>query len=1621
MFTGLDIRADIGHCSDGIRICRIPAGDVVVGRHHQQVGGCTVERDILLRPGLAVNHRAYGRDVGAVPHVVGVGAEGAEHVAVVAVLIDVCFNDLALVGAGEAEDDVSASAAAVMGGRRRADDLGGKIVEVDLNKVHAVVVRKLRVHGGVHGRYRGNGNGAGGLDIGIRYAGSRNGGGAAAHGGHFTGFVHGGNGRVGRGPRDGAVAGGHGQGFRLQLRGVAAVKGQRSGRHGHAGYGVRVDGLGNEVLNVEIYAVARSGARKTVVVSYVIGAVAGAVTQTAVVGSVGKVRVRCRRGGGEGDVVPADGKVITAVAQADAAAVGCRGEHSRGVCFLNGHHAVIAGYGHGGSALGGAGMAQGIARACGVGVHDQVVLAGFQRAGQAVNGALDHDWAVRKRHQLGGLVAGVVGKEHGAGAAHVVRGGIEGVGQLGTCLGLRGYGFNISLAAGYVHHAQVGHILVIAEGQRYGAVIVQHGAADHGGGVIHCYGVADVGALAVVAGGKNVLELRARQGAGLDIAGGFQNIILGEGKVTEGELIAFIHAQGAYRAVRAHAGGGGVLPRGRCKLRIVIRCVLVRGGVGSVEHGAVLFHGGKRCADGGPDQVIAGLVDVGAAVQGKAVRREGGFLYIRVARKGCVGGRAVVADVPQVGVRGVVAGKEIGGLVCAVIVLLITHGVKHGGVRPGAVEADHRDGVGDVVFGVQAGIRFNISSACAFRVQGCFLGFGQRDGYGHGAHAARGHDLGLYAGLSGTEPREQRVSIAAGDAIGAVQFGSCQIVMGAIVRAGNVGKYRIGVRLVRIAVLIHVGRECDRLGIVPRVAHVYRKRRGGVFHQGLIGTERLREDVGAERVFHVFIAEVVDLEGIGVNAVAGGIVAQLRFYLVIVRGDSGIGAHLDVALGVHGAFQIGKASALLQEGVIMAGCRFLHRHGGGHQLADGEVPRGKAGFIGNAVIVVELAHCGGKTRDLRGRHGGTAHQLVLIVTAFKHVSLVLTLMVAVQGEHAAAGGRDLGLQGQRAGNAPGTELAHLIVIARYGLVLAVDLNGAGVVIDVIGGLARVGGLDLAAHVQLDARYRRGVGVAVHGGAAHAAGLVVYHDQGHGAGLHSGVGLHIEIGSAAVAHRYLARYQALQRVELVGAGAVGLAVARVTGAVQINEIIGAGNVDQVGLGAARHIVIIRGDIAEVEEGDGGAAVIHGGHGKGIHKGAGAAAGHQVDVIGVKLLLVVPRIVIAHGNAQRKLRILQVVHDGLIGGGGVGNARQRGTQRKVRAGGAQTDRVFHGGKVIGIVSTAAGAEHLHNEELRIGRFAHHANGFGCIHKGIAALQVAVGRRNAAYVGAVLALLVAYVVHGGVVIHVVVGEGQLGGEVNAVSAVQGGFDGIHLGLRQQIVGGTVGGFRLFNGVIERLGVHGLVIGIETGIDHGQPRARARILGGVAEVGTHHIARVAHHGIIGVGRCNRAGGVLLFYFNAFHAVHGGDLRNVAVAHVGGNGVGEQRKVPFHFHGPAGGGFNFCLHGVLAPAQRFLVRKRAGIGADALYGVTRVTGRGLVQKDGNTNRIVQPVGQCFGRSLFFRVRFAQLWNIQRSGIDGSYGELLAAGFCAGRRNRGNDHGKQHNERNKNRKQFFGL
>ena len=367
--------------------------------------------------------------------------------------------------------------------------------------------------------------------------------------------------------------------------------------------------------------------------------------------------------------------------------------------------------------------------------------------------------------------------------------------------------------------------------------------------------------------------------------------------------------------------------------------------------------------------------------------------------------------------------------------------------------------------------------------------------------------------------------------------------------------------------------------------------------------------------------------------------------------------------------------------------------------------------------------------------------------------------------------------------------------------------------------------------------------------------------------------------------------------------------------------------------------------------------------------------QVHIVGIQLLLGVPGVVVAHGDRHVEILAHEVLEDGAVGSGGdVVHAGGAGAQRQVGRVRAQDHGVLDGDHVVRVVRAAAGAEDLHDEDLRIGGLAHHADGLFRIDEFTVELQVAVGRCDAGHVGAVLLLGVALVVGRGVVVHVVVGVGDLGTLVDTGAVEAGGGDvlGGH-----QLVQVAV----LFDGVEEGLLIEGLVLIVQAGVDDGDLPAGAGVFAAVAD----HVSGV--HGLRGydLAGVGCGGLVLLLELDVSDAVELGDGLDLAVGDPGGDHVAGQRDVPLDLQGlsvqdlcrdPAGQLVLLLLEQVTVGSGVFVL-------GDALDFVAEIQRGGRLENDGDSHPVVEPVGRRFRGSLC-RVLFhgPELGNVQSLRVD---------------------------------------
>ncbi len=885
--------------------------------------------------------------------------------------------------------------------------------------------------------------------------------------------------------------------------------------------------------------------------------------------------------------------------------------------------------------------------------------------------------------------------------------------------------------------------------------------------------------------------------------------------------------------------------------------------------------------------------------------------------EGLLGGVGVAGDVlggagAATGVGHIVgvADAGIGGTGHAVDVRIhVGHIVEHGGIGPGAVVAEDGDGVLDVQLLAVAGGGAAFHEGVAFQIAA-----GGIDGV-KSAHVAGNRD-GDLDGLGG----------AGGDGDG------------------------------------------GRGGAVHGIGHGPVKVRGGLGHQGVVAAvvNVLGEEVGAQGVGLSLGGHVVDLEGVAPGALLGGQIAELSLDLAVGIGGGGVGAHEDHRGSVDRIVDVGKASADLDGGIVGSGLGAdVHGHGGGHQKALGDLTGGVAGE-GHVILTQVLAEGGGQTGDVGGGHGGAGHQLILVGAADVSAG---GLVGAPEGVDVAAGSGDLGLHEQRAGNAPGGEDAHFRIVRDLHMRdFGADAHGAGIVGDGAGGVGGGVRLDRVGVGQGDGDHREGAGVVVEGH-VDGAGRIVGDDQGLGVVGFQVIALLIEGDVAAVADNDLAG----EADRAVDRGIV----AGVARRVHVDVAVAAADGGHLGAGGVGLIIEDLLAAVEGQRAAGDAGIFGGGDAEAVGVGAGAAAGVHVGVLNVELAVIQPvgEIVgVAGGDGHHSLGVGagvgDLVHRGLIAGG-VGEALAGGAQRQVHRVAAQNDGVLDGDHVVGIVSAAAGAEDLHDEKLGVRGHADDVDAVRSFHVGAAALDVAVGRGDAGHVRAVLALGVAQVVDGGVLIHVVVAEGDLGGDVGRAGAVELALDGAQVGGGEEadVLAG------LLNGIVEGVGIHGLVGGVQTGVDDGDAGARAGVAlgpgvssadhegGGVG--GVRPIAFLAFHG--------RGGIVTVFQEDVLDAGDGLDLRNVAVADVRRDRVHRQGDVPLDVQLGADGSLDLIGQGGLAAAEALAVGNRGGILRDVVHAVACVKGGGLVELDRHTDDIAQRVFFLFDQPSVGKRRFRGL------------------------------------------------
>ena len=234
-----------------------------------------------------------------------------------------------------------------------------------------------------------------------------------------------------------------------------------------------------------------------------------------------------------------------------------------------------------------------------------------------------------------------------------------------------------------------------------------------------------------------------------------------------------------------------------------------------------------------------------------------------------------------------------------------------------------------------------------------------------------------------------------------------------------------------------------------------------------------------------------------------------------------------------------------------------------------------------------------------------------------------------------------------------------------------------------------------------------------------------------------------------------------------------------------------------------------------------------------------------------------------------------------------------------------------------------------------------------------------------GAVLAFFVVLVGHIVILIHVAVGIGDLGADISFLAGnlnVQLILDGIDLLCVQKIqrsnilvIGHSLLFRRAGKSVLKRFAGEGLVLYINTGVNHSKSAAGAGQACGPGDVGADHVAGGAVVGPLSL---------FLVLLNLIARLQddgpdAGNLLdglNLAIEDICGNAVCCQSEVPLDIQLAADRFFDPGSHGVLRNAEAGAVDLRQGIVRNSIKAETGVDGRRTIQKDGNTNRFSQCV-----------------------------------------------------------------
>ena len=322
--------------------------------------------------------------------------------------------------------------------------------------------------------------------------------------------------------------------------------------------------------------------------------------------------------------------------------------------------------------------------------------------------------------------------------------------------------------------------------------------------------------------------------------------------------------------------------------------------------------------------------DGGVGVDGGAVGIIG-LIHVRIAAEVVHAGIASVLDGQGLILGGVlVVGVHVRhtGLGLGLMILQIAADIEHGGIGPVAVVAQDGDGMAVALDTLGGGnlVGVHITLDIGAGVVAGLVILVQAQDLGIDFHM----DAAVCGDLHGAlvQLLEEQVSIVGVDVAVVVEVGVVLIGDG-IQDAGDIVQERLAVGLgdLAVAVEVAVGKTLGSGHLHHLAVHgpgdVGGQQSGvGILevHHGavleLIGEDILGEEIGAEVEGGRSILQVVDGEAEAVLAGAGGIVAQLHLDLTVGSAGVGVFIHLDVGAGGNGSAHIGKAGALLHNGIV---------------------------------------------------------------------------------------------------------------------------------------------------------------------------------------------------------------------------------------------------------------------------------------------------------------------------------------------------------------------------------------------------------------------------------------------------------------------------------------------------------------------------------------------------------------------------------------------------------------------------------------------------------------------------------------------------------------------------------